>query len=239
MARRAPAEANEQVGHASTMSAPSATEVAMASAQSRAAAAVPPSEERAAEGADSHQDSAATADRVRSSSGARSAAAVRAAVSASPSAHAEALASVTPIAAPPVAAPPPAAAAVVAVPAKPEPAPAAPAAPAFDPASYRAAIGSISVTNGIPRSAVASALSRADFTGCYRRALHAAGAPATGRGTVHLAIDETGRIVSASAAVGFLPGARSCIESAARSIRVGNVDTGDATADIQISFTGP
>ncbi|MEP7122826.1 MAG: protein kinase [Byssovorax sp.] len=128
--------------------------------------------------------------------------------------------------------PPPA---VVVPPIVPTPAP-TPEVPAFDPSTARVAVGGVSTTNGLTGGSVRSALARANFTGCYQTALRAAGAPSGGSVNLHLAIDDTGHVISATAAIGFLPGARSCVESAARSIRVSNVDTGDATADVALSF---
>jgi serine/threonine-protein kinase len=138
-----------------------------------------------------------------------------------------------------VAAPEPPAPALIVPPTAATPAPTpvpTPEAPAFDPGAARVAIGGVSTTNGLTGSSVRSALGRANFTGCYQSALRALGAPASGSASLHLAIDDTGHITSATASMGFLPGARACVESAARSIRVSNVDTGDATADVALSF---
>jgi serine/threonine-protein kinase len=132
--------------------------------------------------------------------------------------------------------PPPPAVAVPVTPETPPPTP-APAAPAFDPSTARVAISGVSTTNGLTGSSVRAALGRANFTACYRSSLRAAGAPAGGSGSLHLSIDDTGRVISATASIAFLPGARSCIEGAARSLRVSNVDTGDATADVTLSFS--
>jgi hypothetical protein len=146
------------------------------------------------------------------------------------------------------ASPPPPAAVSVAVPEPPPPAIVAPRpvdppppdptppAPAFDPATARVAIAGVSTTNGLTGSSVRAALGRANFTSCYQAALRAAGAPAGGSTNLHLSIDDTGHVVAATASMGFLPGARACVEGAARSIRVSNVDTGDATADVSLSF---
>ncbi len=146
------------------------------------------------------------------------------------------------------AAPPPPSAVALVVPEPPSPAVVAPrpvdppppepipAAPAFDPATARVSIAGVSTTNGLTGSSVRAALGRANFTSCYQAALRAAGAPAGGSTNLHLSIDDTGHVVSATASMGFLPGARACVEGAARSIRISNVDTGDATADVALSF---
>jgi hypothetical protein len=160
-------------------------------------------------------------------------------VKTSPSASVEATAPATAEPPPPatVAVPEPPPPAVVVPPTATTPSPApTPEVPAFDPSSARVAIGGVSTTNGLTGSSVRSALGRANFTGCYQSALRAVGSPAGGSANLHLSIDNTGHVISATAAMGFLPGARACVESAARSVRVSNVDTGDATADVALSF---
>ena len=119
----------------------------------------------------------------------------------------------------------------------PEPAPVATAAPAFDAEAARVLVGGVSTTSGLPAAKVRSALNHAPFTRCYRDALRAGGAEAGGTVRLHLSIDDTGHVTSASASgTGFLPGAKACLESAARAVRVGDVDTGDATADVTLTL---
>jgi hypothetical protein len=84
---------------------------------------------------------------------------------------------------------------------------------------------------------VRGVLGHGGFTRCYRDAIQAAGTAAGGTATLHLTIDETGHITGASAGgMGFLPSARACVEAAARALRVPGVDTGEATADVQLVF---
>ncbi|MGZ6069273.1 MAG: serine/threonine protein kinase, partial [Polyangiales bacterium] len=114
----------------------------------------------------------------------------------------------------------------------------APPKPAFDPASASVAVTGVSTTNGLNGSNVRSALSHVNFTKCYRDALTAKGSPASGTGTLSISISEAGYITGASlGGAGFLPGMKGCIESAARSAKVKDVDTGEATANVTLSFS--
>jgi serine/threonine-protein kinase len=115
------------------------------------------------------------------------------------------------------------------------------AAPAIDLEAARVSVTGVSTTAGLPASSVRSALSHVSFTRCYRDALRAAGsaaANASGSAALHLSIDDTGRVTAASAAgMAFFPGARACVEAAVRGLRIPNVDTGDATADVTLTFS--
>jgi eukaryotic-like serine/threonine-protein kinase len=139
------------------------------------------------------------------------------------------------VAAPPPPDPPDPPAPVAAPPPAPQPAPAP--APGADPEAARVVVGGVVTTAGVLASNVRAALGHAPFTRCYRDALRA-GVPAPeATATLHLAIDDTGHVTSATLAGPALPqAARSCIEAAARSLRINNVDTGDATADAALSF---
>jgi hypothetical protein len=115
---------------------------------------------------------------------------------------------------------------------------AAPPKPAFDPATAAVAMTGVSTTNGLNGSNVRSALSHVNFTKCYRDALTAKGAPASGTATLSISISESGYITGASlGGAGFLPAMKGCIESAARSAKVKDVDTGEATANVTLSFS--
>ena len=110
----------------------------------------------------------------------------------------------------------------------------------FDASASSVSLGAISTTNGVAANAVRSALSHATFGRCYRDALTAKGAPASGVATLHLAIDAEGRVTGASlAGASFLPAVKTCIESAARSVSVKGVDTGEATATATLDFRAP
>ena len=136
----------------------------------------------------------------------------------------------TPTPSPVVSTPPPAPSPVVA---------AAPPKPPFDPKTGAVAIASVTATNGLNGSSVRNALSHVPFTRCYQDALAAKGAAATGTGTLTLAISETGNVTSATLSAPFLPSVRACIESAARAIKIKDVDTGEASSVVTLSFTHP
>lgn len=113
-----------------------------------------------------------------------------------------------------------------------------PAAPPFDAKSGAVAIGNVSTTNGLTPSSVRNALSHAPFARCYRDALAAKGSPASGTATLHVSISDAGHILSANlTGAGFLPTMKACIEGAARAVSVKNVDTGEASATVTLSFS--
>jgi hypothetical protein len=57
-----------------------------------------------------------------------------------------------------------------------------------------------------------------------------------GTGVLHLTTDESGTVVGAQMrGLDSLPGVKSCITGSAR-VHIDGVDTGDAWADIQLSF---
>jgi len=75
---------------------------------------------------------------------------------------------------------------------------------------------------------------------CYRDALHATGVAATGTAVLHLKIDIAGYVTSTDLeGAQFLPGVKPCVEKATRGARVKDVDTGEATADITLTFACP
>ena len=56
--------------------------------------------------------------------------------------------------------------------------------------------------------------------------------------TLKIDIDLSGHVVGASLSEdGNLPGLRACIESAARGVKVRDVDTGDGSATINLTFS--
>lgn len=106
-----------------------------------------------------------------------------------------------------------------------------------DPATANVGIGAVSATNGLSSSSVRNAIGHAPFQKCYRDAVAASAGPLQGSGSLRLSISETGHIVGASLG-GAWPGAmKACIEAAARAVSVKNVDTGEATANVTLSFT--
>ncbi len=101
-------------------------------------------------------------------------------------------------------------------------------------------IASITSTSAIPGANIRAALSRSPLVRCYREALHAVGAAATGTAVLHLKIDIAGYVTSTDLeGAQFLPGVRSCVEKATRGVRVKDVDTGEATADVTLTFACP
>ena len=132
----------------------------------------------------------------------------------------------------PSVAPAPAAAAVAA----PPPAPAAPPAPRIDVEHATATIAGIAATSAIPGSNIRAALGRVPLVRCYRDALRAGGL-ASGTATLRLRIDSGGYVTGAALqGAGVTPALKTCIEKAATAIRIKDVDTGDATADVTLSF---
>lgn len=154
-----------------------------------------------------------------------------------------AAAPVAPPAAPVAAAPAPPPAPAVTVRPPPAPAPAAtapslarPPAPRVDVEHATASITAVTATSAIPGSNVRAALSRAPLARCYRDALRA-GALISGAATLHLRIDATGYVTGAKLqGAGVTPALQGCIEKAATTARVKDVDTGDGTADVTINF---
>jgi serine/threonine-protein kinase len=116
-----------------------------------------------------------------------------------------------------------------------------PVAPApLDLGHASVSIASITSTSAIPGSNIRAALSRSPLVRCYREALHAAGAAATGTAVLHLKIDIAGYVTSTELeGAQFLPGVKPCVEKSTRGVRVKDVDTGEATADVTLTFACP
>ena len=74
------------------------------------------------------------------------------------------------------------------------------------------------------------------WTACYRHGLEARGERTAGSGVLHLTTDESGNVVGASMN-GFdaMPGVKGCIATEAH-VHLDNVDTGDAWAEVQLTF---
>jgi hypothetical protein len=96
----------------------------------------------------------------------------------------------------------------------------------------------ISAGGGATPSAVQRALSRkaGGWTLCYRSALEGRSERVAGSGVLHLTTDESGNVVDARIH-GFdaMPGVKTCIVGQS-GVHVANVDTGDAWADVQLTF---
>ena len=141
----------------------------------------------------------------------------------------------------PAVAPPPVSPAVAPAPPAPRPV-AAPAPIAVAPAARidveraTASITAVTTTSAIPGSNIRAAVGRIPLVRCYRDALRAGGL-ASGTATLRLRIDIGGYVTGAALqGGGITPMLKGCIEKAATAIRIKDVDTGDATADVTLSF---
>jgi serine/threonine-protein kinase len=113
--------------------------------------------------------------------------------------------------------------------------------PGFDPNRAFVEVGLVNA-QGVRESAVRGALHGVGLAGCYRAALKAHGARATGFATLSLSIDENGGARSAIVTgAGFLPGLARCIQGAASGAGVSKsqVDPGGGTAEITLAFKSP
>ena len=143
-----------------------------------------------------------------------------------------------------VSAPVPPATVPVAVPVATPPATASAATdpdPGFDPSRAFVEVGLVNA-QGVRESAIRGALHGVGLAGCYRAALKAHGARATGFATLSLSIDENGAARSAIiTGAGFLPGLARCIQGAASGAGVSKsqVDPGGGTAEITLAFKSP
>ena len=91
-------------------------------------------------------------------------------------------------------------------------------------------------SRAIPGSNVRAALARVPLVRCYRDALRAGGLT-SGTAMLRLKIDAGGHVTSAALqGGGVTPSLKGCIERAATAMRIKDVDTGDATAEVALSF---
>jgi hypothetical protein len=115
---------------------------------------------------------------------------------------------------------------------------AAAAAAPFDASRARVDWSVTGAGGGATAGAVQRALSRraGAWTECYRRGLERRNERIEGAASLHLTTDETGNVVGAHVN-GFdaMPGVKGCVAAAAH-VRVEGVDTGDAWADVQLTF---
>jgi hypothetical protein len=131
----------------------------------------------------------------------------------------------------------PVASAPVAAPSATAPALPAVAAP-FDASHAHVEASVLNAGGGATASSVQRAVSRkvGQWTHCYRTALERRNERIEGSGVLHLTTDESGNVVGARMA-GFdaMPGVKSCVVNDSH-VHFDNVDTGDAWADIQLTF---
>ena len=98
-------------------------------------------------------------------------------------------------------------------------------------------ITAVTTTSAVPGSNVRAAVSRVPVLGCYRTALRDRGSSAPGTATLHLNLDSAGYVTVATLRdAQFLPTMKACVERAARGIKIKDVDTGEASADITLTF---
>ncbi|HMI85184.1 MAG TPA: hypothetical protein VK550_13885 [Polyangiaceae bacterium] len=150
-------------------------------------------------------------------------------------------------ASPPAEAPPPPIAAVetMVAPAPPPPPraqvpvePSLAPALAIDPGRVSVGIGNITTSSGISGLKVRTAIAHAPFAACYKSALGKRALASALQGALKIDIDLSGHVVGASLSEdGNLPGLRACVESAARGVKVRDVDTGDGSATILLTFS--
>jgi len=111
------------------------------------------------------------------------------------------------------------------------------AAVAPDPNRASITVATVTTTNAIPASNIRAAIARIPILRCYREALRGHGAAASGTATLRLKIDVGGYVTAATLEdAAFLPALKGCIETAARTLRVKDVDTGEGSAVVTIRF---
>jgi serine/threonine-protein kinase len=113
--------------------------------------------------------------------------------------------------------------------------------PSFDPSRAFVEVGLVNA-QGVREPAIRGALRGVGLASCYRTALKARGARATGVATLNLSIDENGTARSAIVTgAGFLPGLARCVQGAASgaSVAKSQVDSGGGTAEVTLSFKSP
>jgi hypothetical protein len=92
--------------------------------------------------------------------------------------------------------------------------------------------------HGVSKRAVQTALARTTgaMTECYRADLVRNTSGPKGAGTLRISTDEAGRIMKATANVSFSPTVARCVERAVSGVRLAEVDTGEALADVLLNF---
>jgi len=111
-----------------------------------------------------------------------------------------------------------------------------PSAAPRPPGSAWVTIGGVSGERGVTPRSVTGAITgiMPRFVECYRSA--SPSSPGTGVGTLHLDTDGDGVVTSASAHQPAAPATARCIERVALGMQLAGVDTGEATADVSLSF---
>ena len=113
-----------------------------------------------------------------------------------------------------------------------------PAGPAYDLQAARVVIGSarnaVGTTPASVTRAVAEASSR--ITACYKAALPQLSGALEGAGVLHIETDGSGVITEARLSGAVRGSVASCVAAAVQGHRVANVDTGNASGDVPLSF---
>ena len=109
----------------------------------------------------------------------------------------------------------------------------------IDPSLARAVVTGVDNVQGALKRDVDKALSHSlsHLVACYQADLRTAVVPGSGSGTLHIETDDSGTITSAQATVPLSAAGARCIEDSVMGMKVLNVDTGQASADIAISFS--
>jgi eukaryotic-like serine/threonine-protein kinase len=120
----------------------------------------------------------------------------------------------------------------------PAPSPATPSAPSFDLSLARVSIGSARNAVGATALSVTRAVSEAAsrITACYKSALPQLGGSQEGADVLHVDTDGAGVITDARLSGPVRGSVASCVAAAVQGHRVANVDTGNASADVPLSF---
>jgi hypothetical protein len=97
-------------------------------------------------------------------------------------------------------------------------------------------------TEGVRERAIRGALHGVGLSQCYKVALHARGARATGLATLNLSFDESGLARSAIVTgADFLPGLTRCLQETTAGLHVARsqIEAGGGVAEVTLSFKEP
>jgi serine/threonine-protein kinase len=115
---------------------------------------------------------------------------------------------------------------------------ASPQEPTYDLSAARVAIGTAKNAVGATALSVTRTVSAATarITACYKAALPQLGRVFEGAGTLHVDTDGAGVITDARLSGPIRGRVTTCVSAAVQGLRVANVDTGSASADVPLSF---
>jgi hypothetical protein len=120
----------------------------------------------------------------------------------------------------------------------PLPAPGPTPAPAFDLSLARVDVGSAANTVGVTSASVSRTVAEASgaMTACYRAALPRLAGVIEGRGTLHVETDGDGVVTEGRLQWGADAALARCFSRTVLGRRIANVDTGNASADVSLTF---